>query len=187
MNEEEDKKDSAPVNTGGGAYFGGNVSTGGGKIVGRDQHVHGDVVQGDKVEGDKVGGDIVKGDKISIGGNVEGTGIAIGRGATAQVTQGVSGAELAKLFAPLMETVKEAPEENREMATQKAEQLRKEVAKDKKADDSKVAGLIEDLVDLVPAAAGTITGIFASPAIGAVVGKVTEFVLKRLKRKPAGG
>lgn len=45
------------VNTGGGAYIGGNVNTGGGDFIGRDKIVHGDEVRGDKVMGDKVGGD----------------------------------------------------------------------------------------------------------------------------------
>jgi len=44
--------------------------------------------------GDKVGGD-----KFTVG-DVQGTGIAIGRGAQAQVQQGISAAELDRLFAP---------------------------------------------------------------------------------------
>ena len=40
------------VNTGGGAYIGGNVKTGG-DFVGRDKITHGDTVHGDKVGGDK--------------------------------------------------------------------------------------------------------------------------------------
>ena len=44
------------IDTGGGMYVAGNVINQG-VIVGRDQHVDGDVVLGDKVGGDKVGGD----------------------------------------------------------------------------------------------------------------------------------
>ena len=150
------------------------VDTGGGDFIGRDKIVGGDEVHGDKVMGDKVGGD-----KITVG-DVSGTGIAIGRGASAEVHQGISGAELNQLFQPLMQTVEEAPSENRQEATQKANELKEEVAKGSKADDSKVAGLIDDVVKLAPAAAGIITGIFTNPAIGAAVGAATKFVLGRI-------
>jgi len=43
------------------------------------------VVQGDYVAGDKTGGDKVEGDKITVGNITNSTGIAIGRGASAQV------------------------------------------------------------------------------------------------------
>ena len=42
------------VNTGGGAYVGGDVHTGGGGFVGRDKHVGGDEVHGGKIEGGQV-------------------------------------------------------------------------------------------------------------------------------------
>jgi hypothetical protein len=45
------------------------------------------IYQGDVIQGDKVGGDKVGGDKISVG-NVSGSGIAIGGGASASVTTG---------------------------------------------------------------------------------------------------
>jgi hypothetical protein len=64
------------IDTGGGAYIGGNV-TAGGDVVGRDKIVHGDEVHGDKVGGDKI--DV---------GNVTGDGVAIGSGARAEVHKG---------------------------------------------------------------------------------------------------
>ncbi len=45
------------IDTGGGAYIGGDVNTSGGDFVGRDKVVHGDEVHGHKIMGDKVGGD----------------------------------------------------------------------------------------------------------------------------------
>ena len=78
------------VNTGGGAYIEGNVSTGGGDFVGRDQIIHGDQVRGDKIMGDKVGGDKIAGDKISVGDIKDSSSVAIGRGATAVGERGVS-------------------------------------------------------------------------------------------------
>ena len=71
------------VDTDGAAYVRGNVTTGG-DFVGRDKTVHGD--------------------QINMG-NVSGAGIAIGRGAHASVTQGVSPSELEPLFEHLLGTV----------------------------------------------------------------------------------
>jgi len=56
------------VHTGGGTYISGNVNTGGGDFVGRQQVIQGDEVKGDKVAGDKVLGDKVAGHKA--GGDV---------------------------------------------------------------------------------------------------------------------
>jgi hypothetical protein len=58
---------STQINTGGGAYIGGNISVSG-EFVGRDKIVHGDEVKGDKVMGDKVAGDKISGHQA--GGDV---------------------------------------------------------------------------------------------------------------------
>lgn len=68
-----DQRVAKRVNTGGGAYIGGNVNTGG-DFVGRDKTIQGDVVRGDKIGGDKV-----TGDKITVGNISGSTGFAIGR------------------------------------------------------------------------------------------------------------
>jgi uncharacterized caspase-like protein len=162
------------VNTGGGAYVGGNVSVGR-DFVGRDKIVHGDEVHGDKVMGNKVGGD-----KITAG-DISGTGIAIGRGAQAHVKQGINGAELERLFAPLVSLVQEQPPDKRGQAEQKVEQLKEEVAKGKSRDDSRMGRLIQGLVDLVPGAVGTVVSMFATPILGGLAGPVTKFVLDGLK------
>ncbi len=67
------------VETSGGAYIEGDVSTGGGTFIGRDQTVRGDVVHGDKV-----GGDMVGGDKITIG-DISGSNVALGREAQVDI------------------------------------------------------------------------------------------------------
>lgn len=61
--------------------IGNNINTSGGDYVGGDKNIHGDDIHGDKIGGDKVGGD-----KISVGNISGGSGIAIGRGASANVT-----------------------------------------------------------------------------------------------------
>lgn len=167
---------SRVIKTGGGAHVGGNVDTGSGDFVGRDEVVRGDQVMGDKVMGDKVGGD-----KITVG-DVQGTGIAIGRDAQAQIQQGISAAELDKLFAPLVDLVHDLPSDKREPAEQKVQELKQEATKGKAADDSRLAHLIDGLVSLVPAAVSTVVGMFATPILGGLVGPVTKFVLDRFRQ-----
>jgi hypothetical protein len=161
--------DKKVVNTEGGAYTEGDVNVQGGDFVGRD-----------KISGDKVGGD-----KITVGDISGSSGIAIGRNASASVTQtqGISGAELAALFAPLEQAVQSAPADNQAEAQEKLQDLEAEVAKGDEADDSRMAGLLNDLVDLVPSAVGATVSVFASPILGGIAGPVTDFVLKRLGAK----
>ena len=142
--------------------------------------VHGDIVHGDKTGGDKVGGD-----KITVGDISGSQGIAIGRGASANVSiqQGISGEELAKLFAPLTQQVTQAaPPEKKEEVVAKVKALEKETAKGEEADDEAVADLVQDIVDIVPEAVETITGLFTNSIISRSAGAATKFVLKRIRR-----
>jgi hypothetical protein len=152
------------INTGGGAFFGGNVHAGG-DVTGRDRVVHGDQVGGDQITA----------------GDISGTGIAIGRGAQASVQQGLSAADLDRLFAPLMSAVASAPPDKQVQAVQAANDLKAEVAKGDEADDSRMAALIDDLVKLVPGAVSAVISMFATPVVGGLAGNVTKFVLDRLK------
>lgn len=93
------------VNTGGGAYVGGNVNTGGGDFVGRDKTIRGDVVYGDKVGGDKV-----TGDKVTVGNISGSSGIAIGRGGqvnvnTTQAKRSLAQAEFVRLLQEVRTTL----------------------------------------------------------------------------------
>ncbi|MEW5867936.1 MAG: caspase family protein [Chloroflexota bacterium] len=175
------------VETGGGAYVGGNVDTGGGSFVGRDKLVFGDEVRGDKVLGDKVTGnkvtgDQVAGDKTTVGDISGSTGIAIGRNAQAYVSMGVSAAELERLFQPLLAAVAQAPAQARPEAARMAEQLKQEAAKGKQADDKLMARLIEGLVDLVPGAVSAVVSAFASPLLAGIAGPVTQYVLSKWRK-----
>ena len=158
------------VDTSGGAYVGGAVTIGSGDFVGRDKVVHGDETHGDKVGGDK----------ISVG-NVSGTGIAIGSGARAQVQKGLSGTDLDRVFAPLTAVVNAAPPSARAEATQKVQELKSEVAKGEKADDTRIAMLIDGLVGLVPAGVSAVASIFATPGPAGLAGNATKFVLDKIK------
>jgi hypothetical protein len=50
------------------------------------------------------------------------------------------------------------------------------------ADDAKVAGLIQDLADMVPAAVETIVSLFSSLPLSVKTGGTTKFVLGRIGR-----
>lgn len=168
-----------------GAVFGSdesNVHIGG-------QQSYGDNVQGDKQEihaggdyvgGDKVGGDKVGGDKISTG-NISGSAVAIGRGASASYQQGLSGEEIKQLFAPLAAAVQQAPPQNQQEAQEKVQQLQEEVAKGDQRDDSRMAKLINGITKLAPSAVGAVLSVFASPALGAIAGPVTQFALEQIR------
>ncbi len=132
------------IDTGGGAYVGGNVNAGG-DFVGRDKTVHGDQITT---------------------GDVSGTGIAIARGAQANVTQGVSPRDLEPLFAPLLAAVaREAPADKTAEAVQQVQALKAEVTKGKEADDSKIGKIVDGLVALVPGAIGAVASARARSSI----------------------
>jgi hypothetical protein len=161
----------------------GKLTTQGGEVHIGGQQQYGDHITGDKVGGDKVMGDKVGGDKITVGDISGSTGVAIGSGARATVTQGVSGAELEKLFTPLMAAIHQAPPDKRAEAQQKTEALKAELAKGKEANDSAVGKLVDGLVELVPGAVSALVSMFASPILGGITGPVTQFVLDKIQGK----
>ncbi len=164
------------VDTSGGAYFAGNIQMNGGEIIGRDKIVHGDDVHGDKVGGDK----------ISVGNIENAQGVAIGRGAQARadIRQGAGSAEIARLFETLREEVADGPEVADPAAVeQKIAALESEVKKGERADDEQVAGLLQDLADLAPAAVESLVGLFTSSVMAKLAGGATRFVVGRLQRR----
>jgi hypothetical protein len=177
------------VNTGGGTYVERDVNTGGGDFVGGKKI---DNRGGFYQSGWQVGtvnqgsGDVhhtsVGGDQINTG-DISGTGIAIGRGAQAHVTQGMGAADLNTLFAPLLQAVQQTPAENRQQAVEKAQALQAEVARGEQADDERMADLIQDLVNLVPGAVTAVVGLFAPEALGRLAGGATRYIINRLSRK----
>ena len=148
------------VNTGGGAYIGGNVNAGG-DFVGRNKTVHGDQITT---------------------GDVSGSGIAIGRGAQANVMQGISPNDLESLFAPLLAAVvQNAHADQLAAAVQQVQEIKAEVAKGTGAKDDKIAKVVDGLVGMVPKAVGAIISTFATPLLKGIAGPVTKFVLDKLK------
>lgn len=156
--------------------IGDNINTGGGDYVSGDKTVNeGDVVHGDKVTGDKVGGD-----KISVGDISGGQGIAIGRGASANVhiEQGISGNELNQLFAPLLAQVAQ----HDATAVAKVQALKAEAGKGEEADDEKMADLIGDIAAAVPDAIEGLVNLFTNSIIAKAAGGATKYILKRIRK-----
>lgn len=165
-----DVRDSTIITGSDNVVIRGGVDTGG-SFVGRDKVVRGDEVHGDKVAGDKT-------DVGDISGS---TGVAIGRGAQATVSAGLSSQEIDRLFLPLMAALREAPPDRRDEALQAAQALRGEVAKGEDANDTRMAKLLDGLVELVPGAVSAVVIAFASPVLGGIVGPVTKYALERIR------
>jgi hypothetical protein len=94
---------------------------------------------------------------------------------------GLSGSDIDRLFAPLAAVIARAEPGVQAKASLAVEDLKTEVAKAEKADDRRIARLIDGLVDLVPAAIGAVTSIFTSPLLGTAAGNATRYVLDKLK------
>jgi uncharacterized caspase-like protein len=169
------------VDTGGGAYVGGSVDTGGGDFVGRDKIVHGDEVRGDKVMGDKVGGD-----KITVGDISRSTGVAIGRGAQATVTQGLGGDEIARLFAEVYQQIKtrsEDPDVDKEELTETVQKIQGEVARGEEANPHKVERWLKTLAGMADDIFEVTVACLTSPAAG--VATVIRKVAQKAKEETA--
>lgn len=156
-----------------------NIETGGGSYVAGDQNISGDFVAGDKFTGDKVMGDKVEGDKISVGDISGSSGIAIGRGSSAQVTtttvHGGGSTDFDQIFAPLQNMVTQQKPE----VIGKVNELKAQVQAGSAADDKRIARLITNIGDEVPASKSTIAAIFKNPALAEIAaGPRTEFVLE---------
>lgn len=158
------------INTGGGAFFAGDFDNRGGSFIGRDKIVHGDEVHGDKVMGDKT----------TIGDISDSTVGVIGRAEQSPVTVGIPAADLDRLFAPVMAAVQQSDLTLRPVAEQTVNELKAETGKGEKANDSRVARLIDGLAGLVPGAVAAVVGAFASPILAGVAGPLTQAVLHKI-------
>jgi len=121
--------------------------------------------------------------QIHAGGNVTIGGDVVGRDKITTVTTGFSHEQLNQLFAPLMSALRAASPEKQTEAIQKAEELKKEVAKGKDANDRVMAKIVDGLAALVPGAVGTVVGMFATPILGGLAGEATKYVLDKIQGK----
>lgn len=150
--------------------------------VGTQMNITGDATIGqigDVIHGDKVAGDKIAGDKITVGNITGSSGVAIGQGASVMVTTVTTGGATGG-DSPLPRLRALAVQHSPEMAS-KAGALIAEIGRGAAADDTTVAGLIDDLARGIPGAGGLLREVMnSSEAAAAANGPVTKFVLSRL-------
>jgi hypothetical protein len=133
-----------------------------------------------------VAGDKVAGDKISVG-NISGSkGIAIGRGAQATVTEGVSGADLVKLFETVYKQIEARPEESdvdKEELADTVQKIEKEAAKGEEARPKKVERWLKFLAGMAPDIAKVTAAALAHPAAG--IGTAIALIAEKFKGESA--
>lgn len=97
-------------------------------------------------------------------------------------TTGVSPAELAPLFATLRAAVAaQAAAHTKVAAVRHVEEIQAEAGKGPRAEDGKIARVVEGLVGLVPGAVGAVVSAFSTPLLDGIAGPVTKYVLGKLK------
>jgi hypothetical protein len=124
-------------------------------------------------------GDNVMGDKISVGNISNSKGIAIGRGAQANINEGLSGEDIARLFATVYQRIESRPEDPKVEKQEIAETVQKietEAAKGDKASPDKVERWLKNLVMMAPDILDVTVATLLNPAAGVatVIRKVAE-------------
>lgn len=144
------------VNTGGGAYVGGSVTVSGGNFVGRDKRTV--AITGD--------------------GNV------VGDGSSAQV--GVSGEELAKLFAGVQQKIEARPEDpdvDKQEIVETVEKIEQEAAKGEDANPKKVERWLKTLASMADDIFEVTAACLLNPIAG--VATVIRKVVEKAKEEKA--
>lgn len=134
-----------------GVYVGGSVS--------------GSVVSGDDNTVTQVGGD-----QIEVGDISGSSGIAIGREAQAHVQQGVSGQELARIFAAVYRRIEERPEHpdvDKEEIVAEVQRIEKEVAKKEQANPNRLERWLRNLANMAPDILDVMAASLGGPVSGA--------------------
>jgi hypothetical protein len=159
--------------------------SGGINISGAEAVTVGNVIEGNVI-GDSVSGDSWRdGDKISGDKTVTttvgagSTGVAIGQGATATGSQGLSGADLAALFAQIRLQIEERPEDpnvEKEELVDTVDKVEQEVVKGDQANTSKVSRWLGNLADMAPDIFEVTVATLTNPAAGVatVISKIAQ-------------
>lgn len=167
----------------GGVTFHGDTEVHG-DVVGRDKIVHGDEVRGDKVTGDKIDGqvgDVGPGAQVAIGKEIKQT---ITRAPTELTT--AERVEIVRLLAELKNQLAslDIPEKKKLVGQEFVGQLEEELTKSEAPPDAstiKVAG--DWLLNNIPALAGTVASVFASPIVGKVVEAAGDIAAEWVKKR----
>ena len=95
-----------------------------------------------------------------------------------------SGADLDAALAPVVDAIRQhAATAAQATALEQVAALKQELAKGKEAGDTRVAGILDGLANLVPGAVAAVVSAFGTPLLGGIAGPVTQFVLEQLKRR----
>ncbi len=124
------------------------------------------------------------GDKISVGNISKSTGVAIGRGAQATVTQtmGVSAEEIAKAFAAINAKVNALPDgPDKTVAARAVKALQNEAQKGEKASEANVSKWFNFLAQAAPDAFEVAVATFANPMAG--LGMAFKKLAERAKKE----
>ena len=124
---------------------------------------------GDIVSGDKIGGDKVTGDKITVGGITGSSGIAIGRGARATVTTGLSGSEAAQLFQAIYAQIQARPEDpsvEKDEIKGKVETIEQEAKAGAQANEGKLGRWLRELAGMAPDIFDVTVACLTNPVAG---------------------
>ncbi len=141
---------------------------------------------GGNVGGSIVTGDQVGGDQYTVGDISDSTGIAIGPHATATVTEGVSGPELAQLFQTVAQQIAARPADpdvdKKEIADVVA-QIEKETRTREAPNENKLERWLRHLAQMAPDILDVIAASMISPVTGttAVLKKIVDKVKKENK------
>jgi hypothetical protein len=93
-------------------------------------------------------------------------------------------ADLDAALAPVVDAIRQhAGAAAQVAALEQVAALKQELAKGKEAGDSRVAGILDGLANLVPGAVAAVAGAFGTPLLSGMAGPVTQFVLEQLKRR----
>jgi hypothetical protein len=126
-------------------------------------------------------GDTVQGDKINATIS-DSTGVAVGRGAQAHVNQGVSGDQLAALFAAVYRQIEARPDDglaDRDELRDTAQRVEKEVAKGEQANPEKVNRWLQALKEVAPDVVEVVVNALLNPGAGAA--SAVKAVLSRFQ------
>jgi hypothetical protein len=109
------------------------------------------------------------GDQIIVGDISHSTGIAIGRGAKTSVTQGLSGTDLAAVFAPIYRAIQARPADpdvDRDEIKEVAQKIEKEATKGLEANPGKVERWLSFLAKMAPDILDVTVACLTNPAAG---------------------
>jgi hypothetical protein len=119
---------------------------------------------------------------IRVGDITNAKGIAVGHEASANVTEGISGEDIAKVFQPILQKAADLPEgPSKAIAQQAVTGLQQEVQKGDAAQEQNVSTWFSSLAQFAPDVWDVAVTTLANPVAG--VAKVIQLVAKKAKEE----